>query len=250
MGQNREELLRAGAVRLESICLSSTISIDSMDTARISEFLQPFIKGVSSSRPATLSELQLKQISTYIDILLKWNARINLTAIREPEEIVIRHFGESLFAARLLFPESDDPGNTAHPFVDVGSGSGFPGLPIKIWAPAIHATLIESNQKKATFLREICRSITLTNINIFSSRADGFPDGKACTITLRAVERFETILPNAIRLLVPNGRLALLIGEAQVKIANEIAPQMSWQSPIPIPMSANRVILVGKLSAH
>jgi len=70
-----------------------------MDTARIAALLQPFVE-------PSLPEFLLDQISTYIDLLLRWNARINLTAIRHPEEIVTRHFGESFFLARNLFPTS------------------------------------------------------------------------------------------------------------------------------------------------
>ena len=90
-----------------------------MDTAHIAQLLKPFLRmpGTASSchsepgqrpgeEPAVLSPAQLQSISTYIDILLRWNARINLTAIRNPEEIVTRHFGESLFAARHLFPSA------------------------------------------------------------------------------------------------------------------------------------------------
>lgn len=221
-----------------------------MGIDRIHELLQPFLDGGPSGRPATLLEAQLKYISIYVDLLLKWNARMNLTAIRDPEEIVTRHFGESLFAARLLFPAPDDPAIAKHQFVDVGSGPGFPGLPIKIWAPSVHATLIESNQKKATFLREVCRSITLTNIDIFSNRAEEFPAGKAQTVTLRAVERFETVLPTAVRLLAPGSRLVLLIGEAQVKTANQLASQIYWNVPVAIPQSEKRVVLIGHRSSQ
>src|SRR5882724_8441726 len=70
-----------------------------MDAARIATLLHPFIE-------RTLPELQLQQISMYIDLLLRWNARINLTAVRDPDEIVTRHFGESFFLARHLFPET------------------------------------------------------------------------------------------------------------------------------------------------
>src|SRR6266404_2395495 len=87
-----------------------------MQAARISELLQPFLSPAPNpchsesgrrrgEEPAVLSSSQLRHISMYIDILLHWNARINLTAIRNEEEIVTRHFGESLFAARHLFPQ-------------------------------------------------------------------------------------------------------------------------------------------------
>src|SRR5271165_5102718 len=91
-----------------------------MDLARISELLRPFLQ------PAVLSESQLIYISTYIDILLRWNARINLTSIREPEEIVTRHFGESLFAARHLYPSPADDGATGALARPAGSAWGQP----------------------------------------------------------------------------------------------------------------------------
>src|ERR1700732_3368343 len=116
-----------------------------MDTHRIAELLVPFLE--ANDQRLTTNDCIYKHISTYIDILLRWNARINLTAIRDPEEIVTRHFGESLFAARHLFPKiyavssvlkDFDSANDQRPatndrVADLGSGAGFPGLPIKLW---------------------------------------------------------------------------------------------------------------------
>ena len=125
--------------------------------SRIAALLAPYLGGCS------LSDAQLAQLATYLDLLLRWNARINLTAVRDPEQIVTRHFGESLFAARRLYPAGRklEPGTWK--LFDLGSGAGFPGLPIKIWAPALQATLLESNQRKATFLRELVRALQLTD---------------------------------------------------------------------------------------
>src|SRR5689334_14856369 len=92
----------------------SPTTITTMNTARIADLLAPFLR-------EQLSDLQLTQISTYIDLLLRWNARTNLTAIRDPESIATRHFGESLFAAQTLFPApAPAPKNTAstHPVAD------------------------------------------------------------------------------------------------------------------------------------
>jgi 16S rRNA (guanine527-N7)-methyltransferase len=222
-----------------------------MHATRIAELLQPFLA------PQALSPVQLEHISIYIDLLLRWNARINLTAIRHPEEIVTRHFGESLFAASHLFPPQITRGQPPEPalsevegsapgsVIDVGSGAGFPGLPIKIWAPEVHLTLIESNQKKATFLREVARAITLTNINVFPGRAEDYPNPPAKLVTLRAVERFEAALPIATRLVATGGRLALLIGEAQLTGTYDLTPGFKWSPPIKIPLSSTRVLAVG-----
>jgi 16S rRNA (guanine527-N7)-methyltransferase len=208
-----------------------------MDAARIAQLLQPFA-------PA-LSDAQLKHISIYIDILVRWNARINLTAVREPEQIVARHFGESLFTGARLFPSGSELRGKLH-VVDVGSGAGFPGLPIKIWAPQIHLTLIESNQKKATFLREVTRGLTLMNVNVFPGRAEDFPPASGDVVTLRAVERFDEALPAAASLVRPAGRVALLIGDGQIARARELAAGFIWEDPIPIPQSMSRVLLIGK----
>ena len=168
---------------------------------------------------------------------------MNLTAIRQPEEIVTRHFGESLFAARHLFPKTDP--NSAQSVIDVGSGAGFPGVPIKIWAPEIILTLIEANQKKATFLREATRKLTLTNVNVFSGRAEDYAVRGTEVVTIRAVERFESILPIAANLVAPKGRLALLIGESQLATAQRLTPTFTWTSPIPIPKSSTRILTIG-----
>jgi 16S rRNA (guanine527-N7)-methyltransferase len=222
-----------------------------MDTGRIAELLQPFL-------PSPAEQAVLSNISTYIDILRRWNARINLTAVRQPEEIVTRHFGESLFAARHLFPGADmEAGDSptgaergaAPRVVDVGSGAGFPGLPLKLWAPQIRLTLIESNQKKATFLREVMRSLKLTNVEVFSRRAQDFPAASADVVTLRAVEKFESVLPVAARLVCPGGRLALLIGRPQAASVPGLAPEFQWNLPLPVPLSEARVLLVGDMTA-
>jgi 16S rRNA (guanine527-N7)-methyltransferase len=232
---------------------STIYNLKSMDPALIRELLRPFLSPraagpedlANDQRPTAddaLSPTQLKNISTYIDLLLRWNARINLTAIRDPEEIVTRHFGESLFAARHLFPN-----DLANGVVDIGSGPGFPGLPVKIWAPQIHLTLIESNQKKATFLREVVRTLTLTDVDIFAGRAEDFPT-PAGVVTLRAVELFDQILPIAASLVAPGGCLALLIGTAQVDRARDHASNFQWQDPTPIPMASSTTLLIGKSS--
>jgi 16S rRNA (guanine527-N7)-methyltransferase len=241
-----------------------------VDPARIAELLRPFLE-------TQLTPAPLQQISTYIDLLLRWNQRINLTAIRAPEEIVTRHFGESLFAARQLYPrgahapvcETPDPraspqapplandqpaaANDLRPdnrnplgrLLDVGSGAGFPGLPIKIWSPQTPVTLIESRQKKVAFLREVIRALTLTDIDVFAGRAEAFPPATAGIATLRAIERFDQVLPIAAARLAPAGTLALLIGESQADLARESLPRMIWKPPIPIPLSCSRILLVG-----
>jgi 16S rRNA (guanine527-N7)-methyltransferase len=213
-----------------------------MDQARIAALLVDFVGTLDRSK--TPVSILLSNISMYVDILLRWNRRINLTAIRDPEEIVTRHFGESLFAAKHLFPHHEVA--EAAMVADVGSGAGFPGIPTKLWAPDISLTLIESNQKKATFLREVARSITLTNINIQNVRAESVSQAAFDVVTMRAVERFDTALPAAAGLVKPQGRLALLIGTAQLSRAHSVLPDHQFLAPIPIPLSEARILLLSQ----
>ena len=244
-----------------------------MDPAQISALLEPFLE-----RP--LSAAQLNQTSMYIDLLLRWNARINLTAVRKPEEIVTRHFGESFFLARHLFPDRPDRALLAAPeavpessigsslttnhsplapaVVDIGSGAGFPALPLKIWAPDLRLTLVESNHKKAAFLREAIRALTLMDVDVIAERAETIalrqtplPPAdlqtpfRADLVTLRAVEKSDQIIPVAASFLAPHGRLALLISSPQLEKLRSL-PSMNaikWMS-IPIPQSHSRVLTI------
>lgn len=212
-----------------------------MDTTRICALLEPFLEEPPSPDVATL-------ISIYIDLLLRWNTRINLTAIRNEEEIVTRHFGESLFLARHLFPDRHSPELSQFSVVDIGSGAGFPGIPLKIWAPTIRLTLIESNHKKAAFLREISRALTLMDVNVITERAESFAARPAASrtnvVTLRAVESFESIVGIGASIVAPAGRLALLIGESQTEHLLPI-PGFTWNHPLAIPMSKSRVLAIG-----
>jgi len=248
-----------------------------MDALRIVELLRPFLEIPESAGPVVLSAAQLEDISMYIDILLRWNARVNLTAVRRPEDIVTRHFGESLFAARHLFPaeargvsepelappvghanlaigapdaQLTRPANAPRVF-DIGSGAGFPGLPIRIWATNIELTLIESNHKKATFLREVVRAMAVANVHVFAGRAEELAKSSAPgadVVTLRAVERLESVLPVAASLVRPGGRLALLIGESQVRRAGDLTGNFEWDTPAKVPLSDARVLLIGRKS--
>ena len=207
-----------------------------MDLDRIAGLLRPF------DNDAALSPLLLSQVQRYLDLLLRWNARINLTAVRDPEGIVTRHFGESLFAARVL-RETQAPG--PH-LADVGSGAGFPGIPIKLVNPDLALTLIESQSKKAVFLREAVRDLQLDGAGVFCGRAEQW-GGTAEVVTLRAVERFAEILPVAAKLVAVEGRLCLLIGSEQFAVARgALGGPWKWEPPAAVPQSARRMVAVAR----
>jgi 16S rRNA (guanine527-N7)-methyltransferase len=175
--------------------------------------------------PETPASL-LPQLSTYLDLLLKWNARTNLTAIRDPEEIVRRHFGESLFAARHLAADTKT-------LLDFGSGAGFPGLPTALLHPHIQVTLAESQNKKSTFLREAVRTLNLPNVEVWAARAETLPPGQQFnTVTLRAVDNMEAALPAAKARIFPGGQLILLTTTAHVPTEGRSIPLPNSQSGI------------------
>jgi len=202
-----------------------------VETSEIAHLLAPFVE---------LSPDQLRQVSTHLDLLLKWNSKVNLTSVRKPEEIVTRHFGESFFAARqLLSPKAADA------TVDVGSGAGFPGIPFAIFAPHARMALIESNGKKAAFLNEAIFALKLSNANVFSGRAENYSQNAADLVTMRAVEKFDNSLAVAIDLVRPGGRIGLMIGQAQVATTCDLAASLEWSEPIPLPGGHSRVVLAG-----
>lgn len=201
-----------------------------MDSAIIAELLRPY---------AALDQGRLDQVSRYLDLLLKWNARMNLTAVRDPKEIVARHFGESFFAADKLLERDREL-----TVIDLGSGAGFPGLPLAIFAPWAHVTLIESNNKKSAFLNEVVFALQLSNAKVFARRAEDYPN-LADLLVMRAVERFSAALPLAVRLVRPGAKVGLMIGASQVDEAKALAPDVHWEVPFAVPGGLSRVLSVG-----
>ena len=186
-----------------------------LSETRIADLLAPYLGDAAT--PPNL----LQQLSLYLDLLLRWNARTNLTAIREPEEIVRRHFGESLFAGRHLTPLF--PAEAT--LLDFGSGAGFPGLPIQLLLPQLRVTLAESQGKKASFLREAVRTLGLTT-EVWADRVEALPASRRFSaVTLRAVDRMEQALASARERIAPSGWL--------VTLSAEPAPEGSLSFPVP-----------------
>ena len=177
---------------------------------RIAALLRPYLDAeidLPSGNTVRLVETDdaalLPKLSIYLDLLLRWNAHTNLTALRDPERIAERHFGESLFAGRVL-ARLLEPCST---LLDVGSGPGFPGVPIALLLPEIHVTLAESQQKKAAFLREVLRALDLSG-EVWSNRAEALPEERRFSaVTLRAVDQPEAALAIGQTLVEPGGWL-------------------------------------------
>jgi 16S rRNA (guanine527-N7)-methyltransferase len=183
---------------------------------------------------------QIARIREYMHVLLKWNRSVSLTSITDPIEIVGRHFGESMYASKLLPVENCR-------LADVGTGAGFPGLALKIACPGIHVTLIESNKKKCAFLSEVVRNLGFTDVEIHPERFEQIrPETLlANIITSRAVGEFKQLLRWSTSALVRRGHLVLWVGaEDSTRIAR--TPTWTWHPAVRIPESQRRFILIGR----
>lgn len=191
-----------------------------------------------------LAENQLAAIQTYVDLLLLWNHKVNLTSIEDPLEIVARHFGESIFHGKDLFL-------SACRLADAGSGAGFPGLALKIAFPQLQVVLIEPNLKKCAFLTEVIGALALSDVEIFRSQYANFqsehdnPGDRLDCICSRALGDYKSLLRWAKLALKPDGRVILWLGEEDALLLSRTKGWI-WELPIRIPESRRRVICVAR----
>jgi 16S rRNA (guanine(527)-N(7))-methyltransferase RsmG len=182
-------------------------------------------------------------IQRYISILLRWNEQLNLTAIRDPLEILVRHFCESMFGAVAVPVES---GRLA----DIGSGPGFPGIPVKILRPDIELILVESNIKKGTFLAEVIRELELSNARVLIGRYEEMGEELAPLdyVCSRALGEFGPFLRWAASDRVAARNVVLWIGGRDLD-GIEKCEGWIWKEPIAVPQSLRRYIMVGVKSS-
>jgi 16S rRNA (guanine527-N7)-methyltransferase len=186
-----------------------------------------------------VTDSQVLQIQQYMNVLRTWNEKINLTSIRDPLEILNRHFCECMYAASTV-PVED--GRLA----DVGSGAGFPGLPLKIIRPELQVFLIESNVKKATFLAEVIRDLGLAGARVLVSRYEELAEEVAPLdfVCSRALGEFASFLEWAHSEKIAAKQVILWIGARDLPEIHRIQT-WEWREPIAVPHSLRRLLLVG-----
>jgi 16S rRNA (guanine527-N7)-methyltransferase len=182
---------------------------------------------------------QVLQIQQYIKILLIWNEKVNLTAIRDPLEMLYRHFCESMYAAEAIPLKN---GRLA----DVGSGGGFPGLPLKIMRPELQVFLVESNIKKVTFLAEVIRELGLTGAQVLARRYEELGEEVAPLdyVCSRALGEFPAFLEWARSQQIAAKQVILWIGARDLEEIRKIQ-SWGWSEPMEVPHSLRRLLLVG-----
>jgi 16S rRNA (guanine527-N7)-methyltransferase len=196
-----------------------------------------------------LNEKQKSQFSTYFNLLVEWNEKINLTAITEPKEVAIKHFYDSI--TFLLHTDLKQGAKV----IDIGTGAGFPGIPLKIMRPDIRLTLLDSLNKRLIFLKEVCESINI-DAELIHKRAEEAGRNKELrerfdVATSRAVANMNTLseycMPlvkvggNFVAMKGKNGREELVKAENAVKL---LSGKVRKIDEFTLPIGDERTIIV------
>ena len=206
----------------------------------IEEFSNEFYKQAQNVN-ITVDKNQLEKFYKYMNLLIDWNEKVNLTAITDPKEIIIKHFIDSILIGNSIKDESS--------IIDVGTGAGFPGIPLKILNDSYKLTLLDSLNKRTIFLKEVVDKLELQNVEIIHGRAEDYAQEKKYRETYDyAVSRAVAPLNILLEYLVPytkvEGNIIAMKGsnaeqeiiEAQNAI-NKLAVEITEKSIIELPES-------------
>jgi 16S rRNA (guanine527-N7)-methyltransferase len=177
-----------------------------------------------------------EKFRAYLELLLRWNQRLSLTAVREPDGIIQRHFLECAFVAGRLPQDIAD-------LLDYGSGAGLPGIPIAICRPEIRVTLAEAHGKKASFLREALRVLSLEG-EVYDGRVEAMPERIFDAVAMRAVEKMDLAIPFALERV--KRYIVLLTTERSDLARGTAMPGLEWLEPVSIPNTDQMVLEIGR----
>jgi 16S rRNA (guanine527-N7)-methyltransferase len=179
-----------------------------------------------------------EQLANYLTLLYRWNQRMNLTAVRDPETMLHLHLPECILCG-LRIPAATQT------VLDFGSGAGLPGIPIQIVRPELLVTLGESQSKKAAFLREAVRELSLKKTKVAAQRVESLPtDQKFDVIALRAVDQMQQALQAAASRIAPGGACMVLTSATEKPQVEETLPGLHWTAES-IPDTRQRVLMLG-----
>ena len=186
-----------------------------------------------------LNEEQLKQLEIYCNYLIEYNEHTNLTAIKEPEQIYLKHFYDSITIVKAI------DFNKVNNLIDIGTGAGFPGMIVKILFPEIEVTLLDSNNKKIAFLQELTMKLGLKKVNFYHGRAEDFcvkNREKFDVVTARAVSNMTLLSELCLPLTKVGGYYIALKGSNEEEIddslyaikvlGGEIEEKITFELPI------------------
>jgi 16S rRNA (guanine527-N7)-methyltransferase len=193
---------------------------------------------VAAAGLTPLDEETASRFEDYLSLFLRWNERINLSAVRDEEGIISRHVVESMAVASEL-PQG------IRTLLDFGSGAGLPGIPIALCRPEIAVTLAESQGKKAAFLQEAVRVLGI-EAKVHAGSAEALRAVFDCVV-LRAVDKMPKAVAAAVPLVAPAGWLALMTTGADIaQLQKAAGTEISWGEPVKLPFGNDRVLALGR----
>lgn len=176
---------------------------------------------------------QTTRLVRHYSMLRRWNQRLNLTRITEPREAARLHYAESLFGASLIVG--------ARTLLDIGSGAGFPAIPLAVLRPELQITALEANHKKALFLMEVKDELGLANLKVVTARLEEFDWGSYELLTSRAIEKAEFVFRPVVERLSVGQKLMFFCTR---DLVDKLSPETKTLDIYPIPMSDSRIIAV------
>jgi 16S rRNA (guanine527-N7)-methyltransferase len=189
--------------------------------------------GIDQLKPEIASKFEI-----YLSLLIRWNARLNLTSLRTEDAILSRHLAESIACATVI------PAGV-RTMLDFGSGAGLPGIPIALCRPEIAVTLAESNNKKAAFLQEAVRVLGISS-KVHAGRAEVLRTAFDFVV-LRAVDKMPKAVEAATLLIAPNGWLGLMTTNADLGGLQAAAGTgFTWDRPVMLPDATDRILAFGR----
>ena len=212
-----------------------------MNEKSSNEFRTELEAAIASFGLESLTDEQIGRMTAHFQMLCKWNMRVNLTGVTDPREAARVHYAESIFGSRFIEDEQT--------ILDIGSGAGFPAIPLAIVRPDLEVTALEANQKKSLFLREAKDALRLDNLNVVTARLEEFDWSCYRLLTSRALERAETVFRSIIERMNPHQRMMLFCtaelvaklehASARFRVTTEAIPQTEsrvvaiWSAPAP-----------------
>ena len=194
-----------------------------------SEFVTALTSALREYGLDELSDAQRAQLAKHYAMMRVWNRRINLTRIIAPEEAARLHYADSLAGGRFL--------GAAQTTLDIGSGAGFPAIPLAVLRPDVQVTALEANQKKSLFLAEAADALTLPNFKVATARVESFDLSAFDLLTSRALDRAEAVLTERQRFMLYGA--TDLLGKLTTRLAGDFTIQTHA-----IPQSAVRLVAI------